>query len=111
MIEPPAVIELKVQGNTTLNSETQPGIFLILGGSTLSWGGTAQYYGVIYSEGPMNTSHGTGDIHGMVITNTHEDMRGTPNILYNDNCIANLDNRFPTLARRVKNTWREVQPQ
>jgi hypothetical protein len=111
VIEPPAVIELKVQGNTTLNSETQPGIFLILGGSTLSWGGTAQYYGVIYSEGPMNTSHGTGDIHGMVITNTHEDMRGTPNILYNDNCIANLDNRFPTLARRVKNTWREVQPQ
>ena len=51
-----------------------PGIFLILGGSTLEWGGTGQFYGVIYSEGPMNTSHGTGDIHGMVIANTNEDM-------------------------------------
>ena len=58
----------------------------------------------------MNTSHGTGDIHGMVIANTDEDMRGTPNILYNDNCIANLYERFPSMARRVRNTWREVQP-
>jgi hypothetical protein len=110
VIEPDVVTELKVQGNTNLNSEQEPGIFLILGGSTLSWGGTAQYFGVIYCEGPMNTSHGTGDIHGMVIANTDEDMRGTPNILYNDNCIANLDERFPSMARRVRNTWREVQP-
>lgn len=111
VIEPPAITDVMIQGNTTLNSEAEPGILMILGGSTLSWGGTAQYYGVIYSEGPMNTSHGTGDIHGMVITNTDEDMKGTPHILYNDNCIANLDQRFPSQARRVKNTWREVQPQ
>ena len=111
VIEPTAVTDLKIQGNTTLNSEAQPGILMILGGSTLSWGGTAQFYGVIYSEGPMNTSHGTGDIHGMVVTNNQEDMKGTPNILYNDNCIANLDQRFPSMARRVRNTWREVQPQ
>jgi hypothetical protein len=110
VIAPPAITDVKVQGNTTLNSEDEPGILMILGGSTLSWGGTAQFYGVIYSEGPMNTSHGTGDIHGMVITNTDEDMKGTPHILYNDNCIANLDQRFPSLAKRVKNTWREVQP-
>ena len=44
----------------------------------------------------MNTSHGTGDIHGMVIANTDEDIKGTPNILYNDKCIANLDERFPS---------------
>lgn len=111
VIEPPAVTELRIQGNTNLNSEDMPGILLVLGGSTLSWGGTAQYYGVMYCEGPMNTSHGTGDIHGMVIANTDEDMRGTPNILYNDKCIANLDERFPSMARRVRNTWREVQPQ
>lgn len=110
VIKPPSVIELKVQGNTTLNSEESPGILIVLGGSTLSWGGTAQYYGVMYCEGPMNTSHGTGDIHGMVIANTDEDMRGTPNILYNDKCIANLDERFPSMARRVRNTWREVAP-
>ena len=59
----------------------------------------------------MNTSHGTGDIHGMVITNTDEDMKGTPHILYNDNAIANLDQRFPSMAKRVKNSWREIQPQ
>jgi len=110
VIDPPTPVELKVQGNAVVNSEASPGILMILGGSTLSWGGTAQYYGVMYCEGPMNTAHGTGDIHGMVITNTHEDMKGTPNILYNDNCIANLDERFPSMARRVRNTWREVQP-
>ncbi len=111
VIDPPTPTEIKIQGNTNLNTEAQPGIFLVLGGSTLSWGGTAQFWGVIYSEGPMNTSHGTGDIHGMVVTNTNEDMKGTPNILYNDNCIANLDQRFPSMVRRIKNTWREVQPQ
>jgi hypothetical protein len=111
VIAPTSPVEVKIQGNTSLNTEAAPGILLILGGSTLSWGGTAQYYGVIYVEGTMDTSHGTGDIHGMVVTNTDEDMKGTPNILYNDNCIANLDQRFPSVVRRVKNTWREVQPQ
>ena len=111
IIDPPAPVTLKVTGNTVLNSQDMPGIFLILGGSTLEWGGTGQFYGVIYSEGPMNTSHGTADIHGMVVTNDTEDMRGTPNILYNDDCIANLDQRFPSLVRRIQNTWREVQPQ
>ena len=47
----------------------------------------------------------------MVVTKNTEDMKGTPNILYNDNCIANLDQRFPSVVRRVQNSWREVQPQ
>jgi len=46
----------------------------------------------------------------MVITAGTESMKGTPNIIYNDKCIASLDNRFPSLVRRVQNTWREVQP-
>ena len=100
-----------ITGNTLLNSQAMPGILLILGGRTLEWGGNGQFYGVIYSEGPMSTSHGTADIHGMVVTNDTEDMRGTPNIPYNDDCIANLDQRFPSLVRRIQNTWREVQPQ
>lgn len=111
VLEPTSVSEVKVTGNITLNSEAQPGILMILGGSTLSWGGTAQYYGVIYGDGPMNISHGTGDIHGMVIAAGDYEMKGTPRVLYNDNCLANLDQRFPSLARRVQNTWREVQPQ
>ena len=111
VIKPPAPTTIKVTGNTDLNTEAQPGVFMILGGSSLDWGGNAQYYGVIYSEGPMDTSHGTADIHGMVVTKNTEDMKGTPNILYNDNCIANLDRRFPSIVRRVQNSWREVQPQ
>jgi hypothetical protein len=111
VINPAAPTTIKVTGNVDVNTEAMPGVLMILGGSTLEWGGNAQYYGVIYSEGPMNTSHGTADIHGMVITKDTEDMRGTPNILYNDNCIANLDQRFPSMVRRVQNSWREVQPQ
>lgn len=110
VIAPEVPTTIKVTGNIVLNSEDQPGILMILGGSTLVWGGTGQFYGVIYSEGPMDTSNGTADIHGMVITNNTEDMRGTPNILYNDNCIVNLNERFPSLVRRVQNSWRELQP-
>ncbi len=72
---------------------------------------TLSFYGVMYSEGPMSTSHGTAlTFHGIVITDDDEEMKGTPWILYNDNCIANLSQRFPSLVRRVQNTWREVQP-
>jgi hypothetical protein len=110
VIEPSPVTDVKIMGNLSLNSETEPGILMILGGSALQWGGTGQYYGVIYCEGAMDTSNGTADIHGMVITNSNEELKGTPNIKYNDNCIANLDNRFPSMARRVKNSWREVRP-
>ncbi len=110
VIEPAAPTNMKVTGNGTYNSEAQPGIFMILGGSSFEWGGNADFYGVMYSEGPMSTSHGTADIHGMVVTNNDEEMKGTPWILYNDNCIANLSQRFPSLVRRVQNTWREVQP-
>ena len=71
MIEPPDTDSTEGNGNAIVNSEAEPGILLILGGSTLSeWGGNAEYYGVMYCEGPMSTSHGTADIHGMVVTNT-----------------------------------------
>jgi len=99
-----------VGGNTQLNSESQPGVLMILGGGTLDWRGTADFYGVIYVAGPMDTSRGSANIHGMVITATDEALKGTPNVLYNDNCIANLDTRFPSVVRRVPNSWREVQP-
>ncbi|HJW74486.1 MAG TPA: hypothetical protein VJ787_02280 [Thermoleophilia bacterium] len=110
VIAPPTPTEVKVQGNTDLNSEMVPGIFMLMGGSTLSWGGTAQFYGVIYSEGAVNTAHGTGDIHGMCIANTNEELKGTPNVRYNDNCIARLLNRWSLNVRLVPNTWRELRP-
>ena len=110
VIEPPVAGEVRITGNEDVNTEAEPGILLVLGGSGLVWGGNAQFYGVIYTEGQMDTANGTSDIHGMVVTNNTEDMRGTPNILYNDNAIANLDHRFPSMVRRVPNTWREIKP-
>ena len=111
VIDPPPGSDVKITGNVVLNSEAVPGILLLLGGSELQWGGTERFYGVIYSKGGMDTSAGTADIHGMVITAGTEGMKGTPNILYNDKCIVNLDLSFPSLVRRVQNTWREVPPQ
>lgn len=111
VIAPATLTSIKISGNGVLNSATLPGILLVLGGSELQWGGSGQFYGVIYTEGTMDTSNGTADIHGMVITKTTEGLKGTPNILYNDDCIANLDRRFPSLVRRVQNSWREVKPQ
>ena len=111
VIEPPTPTTIVAAGGDTLNTEDQPGILMVLGGSTLDWRGTAQFYGVIYVEGTCDFSRGTADIHGMCVVNTDYGLRGTPDIRYNDNCIANLDNRFPSATRRVPNTWREVQPQ
>jgi hypothetical protein len=101
---------VKVTANTQLNSEDNPGILMVVGGGELVWGGTADYYGVVYCEGIMSTSVGTSNVHGMVLTASTEELKGTPHILYNDNCIAKLDTRFPSLVRQVPNTWRELQP-
>ena len=111
VIEPPSPTTIITGGGVVLNSEELPGILMVLGGSTLDWRGTAQFYGVIYVEGPADFSRGTADIHGMCIVADDYGLKGTPDIRYNDNCIANLDERFPSATRRVPNTWREVQPQ
>jgi hypothetical protein len=97
-------------GNTDLNSEARPGIFMVLGGGTLDWRGNGQYYGVVYCDGPVDVSRGTADIHGMVLCADDQAMKGTPHIQYNDNCIAKLDATFPAMVRQVPNSWRELQP-
>jgi hypothetical protein len=99
-----------VGGNTTINSELVPGMLLILGGAAVDWRGNGEYFGIIYCEGAMDTSRGTADIHGMVVTTSNEAMKGTPHILYNDNCIARLQNHFSLNVKMVTNTWRELDP-
>jgi len=111
VIEPPTPTTILAYGGATINTEEQPGVFMVLGGSTLDWRGTAQFYGVIYVEGTCDFSRGTADLHGMTVVNTDYGLKGTPDIRYNDNCIANLDERFPSATRRVQNTWREIQPE
>jgi hypothetical protein len=112
VIEPPAGTTIKFTGTVDLNTEADPGVLMVLGSTcAFEWGGNAQYYGVIYCEGPMSTAAGTGDIHGMVICTSSQALRGTPNILYNDNCLAHLLQRFSMNVKMVTNTWRELTPQ
>ena len=94
----------------TYNSEAQPGILMILGGGDLDYGGGGDYYGVIYVTGTVQKGHGKYGVHGMVVVESDEDMRGTTDIFYNDNCIANLANRFSLTVKQVPNTWREIKP-
>lgn len=98
-----------IRGN--YNSEAQPGILMILGGGDLDYGGGGDYYGVIYVTGTVQKGHGTYGVHGMVVVDSDQDMRGTTDIFYNDNCIANLANRFSLTVKQVPNTWREIHPQ
>lgn len=110
VIQAPTGTNIKITSNTVLNSEEKPGIVLVIGGATLEWGGTADYYGVLYCSSGMSTSVGTANIHGMVVTSSYEQMSGTPNILYNDNCVARLLNTWSLNVKLVPNTWRQLQP-
>jgi hypothetical protein len=93
------------------NSEASPGMLLVLGGGNIDFGGNGNYYGIVYCDGPIDKGHGTFTIHGMAVTRNTDDMRGTVDIKYNDNCIARLQNNFPTNVKLVNNTWRELTPQ
>lgn len=93
------------------NSEAQPGVLMILGGGDLDYGGGGDYYGVVYVTGTVQKGHGKYAVHGMVVVDNDQDMRGTTDIFYNDNAIANLGNRFSLTVKQVPNTWREIQPQ
>jgi len=44
------------------------------------------------------------------ITTVAVDMRGDRDVLYNDNCIVNLNSMIPLKAQLVPNTWREITP-
>ena len=92
------------------NSVAQPGILMILGGGNLDYGGGGNYYGVMYVSGTVLKGHGSYILHGMMVVDSDQDMRGTTDIYYNDNCIANLMNRFSLTVKQVPNTWREIDP-
>lgn len=96
------------------NTEEQPGVLLVLGGATLKFTGSAQYFGIVYIESHSTDSvgkvSGTPIIHGMLITEGGLKANGTPDIRYNDNVVRNLNTRFPAGSRVVAGTWRELKP-
>jgi|SRR5450756_54920 len=102
--------------NGGINSLANPGILFILGpegGSgnaiTLDMGGHQSFYGVLYTDGRFESSHGTPDIHGMVVCKSDLDMKGTPRILYNDSVIANLADQWTLSVSLLPNTWRQTK--
>jgi hypothetical protein len=109
VIEPSSYTTLSLKG--TYNSEQTPGIIILLGGSNLDFGGGGDYYGVLYTQGTVEKGHGSFIVHGMLVCDSTLDMRGTVDIKYNDNCIANLAKRFHSNVMMVPNTWRELKPQ
>jgi hypothetical protein len=98
--------------NGTINSAAKPGILLVLGGPnvTLDMGGNAEFWGVLYTDGTFQSAHGTPTIHGMVICKSNLDMKGTPNVMYNESAIVNLSHQWGLSVQVVQNTWREIAP-
>lgn len=98
--------------NNDINSNTSPGILFILGGNNvvIDMGGNSTFWGVMYTEGTFESSHGTPSIHGMLICKSSDDMRGTPNLYYNDSAIVKLKNVWTLAVQVVANTWREISP-
>ena len=102
--------------NGGINSLANPGILFILGpegGSgnaiTLDMGGNQSFYGVLYTDGRFQSSHGTPTVHGMVVCKSSLDMKGTPQILYNDKVIANLADQWTLSVSLLPNTWRQTK--
>lgn len=104
--------EVAIIGGETFNSEDQPGVLLVLGGASLRFGGTTQFYGLVYCEGVLTAdrSHGTPVIHGMMVVEGSLTGSGTPDVRYNDKCLRGLNNQFPVGSRLVPGYWRELTP-
>jgi hypothetical protein len=108
---------VSIGNNGTINSLTSPGILIILGpegGSgnaiEVDMGGNCDFWGVLLTEGRFKSSHGTPIIHGMVACASNLDMKGTPDIAYNSDVIANLAAPWTLTVNLVPNTWREIRP-
>jgi hypothetical protein len=106
VIDDPAGYEIRGD----YNSEQDPGIFMLLGGGPLDYGSGGHYYGIVYTDGQVLKGHGSYTVHGMIVVDTDQDMRGTTDLAYNDNCIVNLLGQFALTVQQVRNTWREINP-
>jgi Tfp pilus assembly protein PilX len=101
--------------NTVVNSSANPGMW-VLGSGTLYFGGTVQFYGVIYaanlnnSSGNMVEMHGNAQVFGGVI------VEGA-GVLYNGSSKENIvfdDHAYNSVkaysaAGIIQNTWREIK--
>jgi hypothetical protein len=100
-------------GNSVLNSESQPGFLMLLGGINFKIGGTASFYGLLFVDGTVEVSKGTPSIHGALFATGDVDFRGTCNLKFNYMALTGgLSSRsLPATVAMVPNTWRELRPQ
>jgi type II secretory pathway pseudopilin PulG len=101
----------QLNAHEVYNSEREPGILLVLGGAGIKLCGQTEYFGVVYTAGDLSCDVGTPIVHGMLITDGIMDLKGTPDIRYNWNCVRRLSREWLSGARLMPNYWREVQPE
>jgi hypothetical protein len=102
--------------NSTVNSQTQPGLLLVNNG-TLTLGGTGDYWGVIYcvnaqgSNGPVLSLNGSGTLHGGVFVDGQGIVvaggTSNTNIKYEDSALSAVKGYGS--AGLIQNTWREIK--
>ncbi len=105
-----------------VGTNKMPGVLIVVGpnypdgpaSGGLDTNGNAEYWGMVYTDGDWRNT-GTSEVHGMLlakgtVTSVAVEMKGDRDVLYNDNCIVNLNKMIPLKARLVPNTWREITP-
>ncbi len=105
-----------------VGANEMPGVLIVVGpdypdgpaSGGIDTNGNAEYWGLVYTDGDWRNT-GTSEVHGMLlakgtVTSVAVEMKGDRDVLYNDNCIVNLNKMIPLKARLVPNTWREITP-
>ncbi len=86
-----------------------PGILVVDGGA-VTFHGTAVYYSLVVCTGAF-VDIGNAEIHGMVISaGGVTELGGSDQVVYNDNCIMNLDEIVTISAKIKKDSWRQLSP-
>lgn len=86
-----------------------PGILIVDGGA-VTFHGTPTFYGLVYCTGAF-VDIGNAEIHGMVISASGvTELGGSDQVVYNDNCIMNLDEVVTISAKVKKDSWRQLAP-
>lgn len=94
---------------SSLWSENDPGVLIVLSGDMNDTGGKTTIYGIVYLMSGI-LLRGNAEIHGMFIAKGSADLRGTRAVNYNANVVANLNRPIVLSVQQVQNTWREVHP-
>jgi hypothetical protein len=100
----------ETDGGSTVWTEDEPGILIVLDGNCDDTGQKTTIYGVVYLSNGM-LMRGNSEIHGMLVALGSATLKGTRAVSYNVNVINNLNSPSPLSAQVVPGTWRELSTQ